>query len=226
MPGANEQSPLSFPIFHDCNSEDILRIESHKKLLCFNTGDYIFHENDTAKGIFCLSRGAAKIIKTDFEQKEKILSLAKEGDVLGLRAVIDQTRFCSSAVAIADSRCCFIPKEDVYQIIEKYPSANINIMISLCREINEIEEKIAAISDRNVPKRVAEILLMLLHDYGLDQNRFLRIMPCRDDLANLANVTSNTLMRSLNELQQRGMIGIHDNKIKILSLSRLKEIAG
>jgi CRP/FNR family transcriptional regulator len=162
----------------------------------------------------------------DMHRREKILSLAKEGDILGLRAVIDKTNFSSSAVAIVNSRCCFVPKEYVYQIIRKYPSININIMISLCEEINEIEEKIAIISDKNALKRVAEILLMLVRDYGLDRGHFLKITPPWDDLANLANITNSTLTRALNEFRQRGMISIQDNKIKIFNSGLLEEMAG
>jgi len=226
MFSANQHSPLSFPIFHGCNSEDILTIDKHKKWLSFKNGEYIFNQNASAEGIFCLSKGAAKIIRMDMQQRKKILSLAKEGDILGLRAVIDKTNFSSSAVAIVNSRCCFVPKEYVYQIIEKYPSININIMISLCKEINEIEEKIAIISDKNILKRVAEILLMLVQSYGLDQDYFLKIMPSWDDLANLANITNITLMRALNEFKRRGMIGIQNNKIKIFNSGLLEEIAG
>lgn len=224
MFSANQHSPLSFPIFRGCDSEDILRIEKHKTWVTFENGEYIFRENEPSKGIYCLSRGAAKIFRRDLQQKEKILSLAKEGDVLGLRAVIDKTNFSSSAVAIADSRCCFIPKADVYQIIEKHAAININIMLSLCSQINEIEQKITLISDKNMLRRVAEVLLMLMRSYGLDRDNFIKVVPNWDDLANLANITSGTLIRALNKMQREGWIGILNRRIKIFDSHPLEEI--
>jgi CRP-like cAMP-binding protein len=225
MFSANQHSPLSFPIFTGCDSEDILRLEKNKKWLSFENGEYIFRENEPSNGIYCLSKGAVKIIRRDSQQEEKILSLAKEGDVLGLRAVIDKTGFSSSAVAIVDSHCCFVPKAHVYQIIEKHPSININIMLSLCRQINEIEQKITLISGKNILRRVAEVLLMLMQSYGLDQDNFIKVMPSWDDLANLANITIGTLIRALNEMQQKGWIGIRNRRIKIFNSHLLEGMA-
>jgi CRP-like cAMP-binding protein len=220
-----QHSLINISILNDCDSEDIATIENRKQLLNFKNGEYIIHENEQPTGVFCLLNGAAKILKRDIRQKEKIVSLAKEGHILGLRAVIDKTDFTASAVAIVNSSCCFIPKEYISQIIEKYPSINFKIMISLCKELNEIEEKITSLTHKNVLKRVAEILLILVHNYGLDQNYFLKIMPTWDDLANLANITHNTLIRVLNEFKEIGMIGIQNKKIKIFNPNLLEEMA-
>lgn len=225
MYGETKHSPLSTQIFDGCDSDDISSIEKSTRVLCFKKGEYIFREAEPARGVFCLCKGAVKLVKMDAQRNDKILSLAKEGDLLGLRAVIDQANFSSSAVAIVDCRCCFVPQESVYQIIEKYPSINIKMMSALCKEINDIEEKIAIINIKDVPKRVAEILLLLAHDYGLSKDRSLKITPSWDDIADMANIKSSTLMRALHELRHKGVIDIQKKKIKIFNPDLLEEMA-
>lgn len=224
MLSKNQHTLINISIFNDCDSEDIKRIEQRKKLLVFNNGEYIIRESQSVEGVYCLLEGAAKIVKRDDNQNEKIISLAKKGDILGLRPVIHKTNFTSSAIAITQSSCCFIPKAYITQIIEKYPSVNVKIMISLCKEITEIEEKITSITRKNVANRIAEILLILFQNYGLDQNRFLKIMPSWEDIASMANVTKSTLTRVLNEFKQKNMIAIREKKIQIFNHERLEEL--
>ncbi|NIT99650.1 MAG: cyclic nucleotide-binding domain-containing protein, partial [Nitrosopumilaceae archaeon] len=127
---AKEHTPLNISLFDDCASEDMNEIERQKKMLNFSNGECIFCENSLALGVYCLLNGGAKIIKKDYQCQERIVSVAKKGDVLGLRSVIDQTNFTASAVAIVNSSCCFIPKENILKVIEKYPGINLKIMIS------------------------------------------------------------------------------------------------
>jgi CRP/FNR family transcriptional regulator, polysaccharide utilization system transcription regulator len=221
-----QYSLIDISIFNCCDSEDIAKIEHRKRLLNLRGGEYIVQEGEQPKGVFCLLNGAAKILKKNTRQEEKIVSLAKVGDILGLRAIIDKTNYESSVVTIVNSTCCFIPREYISQIVEKYPSISMKIIISLCKELNEIEEKITSITHKSVSKRLAEILLILVHNYGLDKNCFLRITPSWDDIASLGNITHKTLIRLLNEFKNKGIIGIQDSRIKIFSSSLLEEMVG
>jgi CRP/FNR family transcriptional regulator len=216
---------LDLAIFKDCDSKDIGRIKQKKKIITFQEGEKIIEENQSAEGVYCLLEGAAKIIRHDTQNKEKIVSLAKEGDILGLRSVIHNKNFSSTAMALVKSSFCFIPKEYITQIIEKCPSVNLKIMISLCKEINEIEEKINSITHKNVVNRIAEILLILFRNYGLDQNNYLRIMLSWDDIASMANVTKNTLTKVLNEFKQKNMIAVCEKKIQIFNHHSLEELS-
>lgn len=216
---------LDLAIFKDCDSKDIDRIKQKKKIVTFGEGEKIIEENQHVQGIYCLLEGAAKIIRHDTQNKEKIVSLAKEGDILGLRSVIHNRDFSSTAIALIESSFCFIPKEYIAQIIEKCPSVNLKIMISLCKEINEIEEKITSIIHKNVISRIAEILLILFRNYGIDQNRYLKIMLSWDDIASMANVTKNTLTKVLNEFKQKNMIAVSEKKIQIFNHHSLEELS-
>jgi CRP/FNR family transcriptional regulator len=212
-------------LFKDCDTKDISKIKHKKKFFTFQEGEKFIQENQPVKGVYCLLDGAAKIVRHDSQQKEKIVSLAKEGDILGLRSVIHKKNFASSAIAIVKSSFCYIPKEYITQIIERCPSSNMKIMISLCNEINEIEEKITSITHKNVVNRIAEILLILVHNYGLDQDHFLKIMPSWDDIASLANVTKSTLAKVLNEFRQKNMIAIREKNIQIFNPHNLEELS-
>ena len=74
MLSKNQNTLINISIFNDCDSEDVQRIEQQKKLILFSNGEYIIQENQSVEGVYCLLEGAAKIVKRDGNQKEKIVS--------------------------------------------------------------------------------------------------------------------------------------------------------
>lgn len=223
MLGKNGHSSTEISLFEECM--DVSEIEREKQLMQFVEGKFIFCEGLPVDGVYYLIDGAAKLVRTDVQGNEKVLSFAKQGDCLGLGSLIDSTHFTASAVAIVHSACYFIPKFSILQQMESDPSVNIKIMGALCREIDALEEKIASLKHANVIKRVSEILLDLFRDYGTDNHRFLKIMPAWNDIANLANISTNTLARVFNDLKKEGLIAIHNKKIRISNPKQLEKFA-
>lgn len=223
MLGKNRNSLIEIPLFEDC--ADSSEIDQAKQLARFAEGMCIFCEGLPVDGVYYLLEGAAKLVKVNAQGNEKILSFAKKGDCLGLGALIDSTHFTASAIAIVDSTCYFIPKTSILEQMESDSSVNIKIMSVLCREIDSIEEKITRIKHGNVDKRVAEILLDLFHDYGMDDHRFLNIVPSWNDIANLANISANTLARVFSDLKKEGLISTQNKKIRISNPKRLEKLA-
>lgn len=223
MLGKDGYSPIEISLFEDCTETG--EMERKKHLAYFAEGKFIFREGLPVNGVYYLIDGAAKIVKTDAHGEEKILTLAKTGDCLGLGSLIDSTHFTASAIAIVNSTCHFIPKLNILQKMETDPSINIKIMSALCKEIDAIEEKITQITHDNVVKRVAELLLDLFRNYGTDDHRFLKIVPSWNDIANIANISNNTLVNVFNDFKRKGIIAIQNKKIRIYKTELLKELA-
>lgn len=219
----NGHSLSEISLFEDC--ADSGEIDRAKQLTKFVGGKFMFREGLPVDGVYYLIEGAAKLVKTDAQGNEKVLSFAKKGDCMGLGSLIDSTHFTASAIAVIDSTCYFIPKISILQQMESDSSVNIRIMSALCREIDSIEEKITRIKHGNVVKRVAEILLDLFHDYGMDDHRFLKIVPSWNDIANLANISTNTLVRVFSDFKKEGLISTQNNKIRIFNPKLLEKLA-
>lgn len=223
MLGKNRHSLIEIPLFEDC--ADSSEIDQAKQIARFAESKFIFREGLPVDGVYYLLEGAAKLVKMDAQGNEKILSFAKKGDCLGLGSLIDSTHFTISAIAIVESTCHFIPKISILQQMESDASVNIKIMGALCRDIDSIEEKIARIKHGSVVNRVAEILLDLFYDYGMDDHRFLKIVPSWNDIANLANISKNTLVRVFSDLKKEGLISTQDKKIRISNPKSLEKLA-
>lgn len=223
---SNNQKVLlqQFSIFEGVGAAEIMQIEERKKAQKLKKGEYIFRENEEARGVFCLKYGSAKIVKTGSSGREQILSLARPGDVFGLRSTINGTLYSVSVICLEDCSGCFIERENLFSLLEVCPRLKLNVMKILCDEIDEIEERILRLKVKPLLLRVVELILLLYKSYGVDKGNRLQISLTRNDLANIIHITRRSLNRVLSKLQTQELIRFGDDGIFILNIDGLKQI--
>jgi CRP-like cAMP-binding protein len=89
-------------VFNVLDNEEFEDLNKHKTCSSYKKGQYVFNEQGMPSGLFCINTGKIKLSTTGFDGKEQILSLAKEGEILGYRALISDERYHCSAVALED----------------------------------------------------------------------------------------------------------------------------
>ena len=93
-----------------------------------------------------------------------------------------------------------------------------------CRELGEANTYITDIAQKTVRERLAEILIHLKNDFGLDDNNILQISLTREELANIVGTATESVIRLLSEFKQDKFINLNGRKITILDESSLIRI--
>jgi len=65
--------------------------------MTYKRGQIIFSEGGFSYGLHCINLGKIKIYQLGDEGKEQIVRLAREGDVLGYRALLSANRYNATA---------------------------------------------------------------------------------------------------------------------------------
>lgn len=215
---------LAHTPFHDCGTEVLLNSFPGKQYLHFEKDEFLFHELQSAEGVFCLSTGKVKVSKRGMDQKEYITRLAKPGYLLGL-SLFTSTVYANSAVALEKASACFIHKDEFIPFVKNNPDVLIQIMKHLCYEIEVIEQKISGMTHKSSRQRLAETLLMLRSTYGLDKHNFLKVMLPIQDLANFVRIGESIMCRLLNNLVSEQIISVQGERIQLLNIDKLYEMA-
>lgn len=215
---------LAHTPFHDCSAELLLNSFSGKQYLQFEKDEFLFQEHQPADGVFCLYSGKVKVSKKGKDQKEYITRLAKPGCVLGL-SLFTNTVYANSAVALEKAGACFIHKDEFIPFVKNNPDVLIQIMKHLCYEIEVVEQKISGMACKSSRQRLAETLLMLRSTYGMDKHSFLRVMLPIQDLANFVRIGESIMRRLLNNLVSERIISVQGERIRLLNIDKLYEIA-
>ena len=102
-----------------------------KKIISFEKNEFVYHTNETAKGIYCIYSGSIKVFKQLTNKKKITIHKASDGEIIGFNS-ITQGRFNNSAIALKDTTACFIPLEEMNKLIKLVSAATEMILSSKC----------------------------------------------------------------------------------------------
>jgi CRP-like cAMP-binding protein len=231
-----KQSDISVPFCDKCaletgslfkylTREEVDMINFEKEFRQFRRGDILYKEGSRISGFYCIHTGIIKVFKTGLDGKEQIIRFAKPGDIIAYRSVLSNEVACTSAKVIEDCQVCFIPSEILISLIKSNSSYALEILKLACHELGEANSFITDIAQKTVRERLAEILLLLLNDFGLDEQNYLQISLTREELANIVGTATESVIRLLSEFKTDRLIELNGRKIKILNKKGLEKIS-
>ena len=220
---------------HNCNVKDITPfkalndteldiIADNKTCVVFKKGQIIMHEGNKPNGVYCIMKGKSKIHKLGIEGKEQIIRFAKNSDMLGYRSVLSDEPLSASVTALEDTYACFIPKNELFEVIEINSSFSMSLMKIACHELGEAGKIITNLAQKTVRERLAEILLLLERIFGVTEEGNLDVSLTREEIANLVGTATESTIRLLSEFKEDKLIILKGRKIKLVDKSKLAKI--
>jgi CRP/FNR family transcriptional regulator, polysaccharide utilization system transcription regulator len=212
-------------IFKFLSPDEVISINFAKDFRQYKRGDILYQEGNRISGFYCINSGIIKVFKTGFDGKEQIIRFAKQGDIIAYRSVLSNEPACTSAKVIEDCQVCFIPSEILISFIKTNSNFALELMKLACHELGEANSFITDIAQKTVRERLAEILLYLVNDFGLDNQQFLNISLTREELANIVGTATESVIRLLSEFKSDKLVELNGRRIKILNTKGLEKIS-
>jgi CRP-like cAMP-binding protein len=212
-------------VFRFLTRDETDRLNFEKDFRHYKRGDILYNEGNRISGFYCINSGIIKVFKTGVDGKEQIIRFARKGEIIAYRSVLSNEPACTSAKVIEDCQVCFIPSELLIQFVKTNPAFAFEIVKLTCHELAEANSYITDIAQKTVRERVAEVLLNLVKDFGLDEQKYLRISLTREELANIVGTATESVIRLLSEFKGDRLIELNGRKIKILDLRGLEKIS-
>ena len=212
-------------IFKHLTSEEVEMLNFEKDFRHYKRGDVLYREGNRISGFYCIHKGIIKVFKTGFDGKEQIIRFAKPGEIIAYRSVLSNEPACTSAKVIEDCQVCFIPTEILITLIKSNPSFSLELLRLACHELGEANSFITDIAQKTVRERLAEILLLLMNDFGIDEQNNLKISLTREELANIVGTATESVIRLLSEFKSEQLVELNGRKIRILNKKGLLKIS-
>jgi CRP-like cAMP-binding protein len=199
----------------------------HNNKVCslVKKGKILYEEGSRLTGIYCVNKGILKIYKTGIEGKEQIIKFAKEGDVIGYRSVLNGEPACTSVKILEDSMLCHISTAELYHLLRENSEFGIELLQIACKELGSANNYITDIAQKSVRERLAEVLLHLKDEFGINNEGVVSIALTREELANIIGTATESVIRLLSEFKSEGIIELQGRKIKLLDIIKLKKIS-
>ncbi|MCK5825098.1 MAG: Crp/Fnr family transcriptional regulator [Ichthyobacteriaceae bacterium] len=199
-------------------------ITDNKTCVVFKKGQIIMHEGNNPNGVYCLKHGKCKTHKLGIEGKEQIIRFAKSGDLLGYRAILSDEPLSASITALEETRACFIPRQELFELIEQSPSFSMQLMKVACHDLGEAGRIITNLAQKTVRERLAEMLLLLESTFGVTSDGNLDVSLTREEIANLVGTATESTIRLLSEFKEDKLIVLKGRKIKLVERGKLAKL--
>ncbi len=216
---------VSSSVFKSLTPEENIFVDSQKLCKEYKRGEVIYREGSRMNGVFCLNSGILKLYKTGSDGKEQIVAFAREGDLTGYRSVLSNEPACTTSAVIDDAYICFIPSSVIFQLIKTNGEFALALMQLTCKELNQANSYIKDIAQKTVRERLAEALLMLENNFGVNAEGFLNIILTREELANIVGTATESVIRLLSEFKSENTIFMEGKRIKLVNKKYLEKLA-
>lgn len=204
--------------------DTLKKLSEECEIRVYRKKEEIYKEENYPKGIYFLNKGKLKTCKLNDQAKELITGLYKEGDFFGYLALLEESKYSDSAVALEDVEVCLIPKDDFYALVYKNSEVSRKFIKMLSDNLRDKEEQLLKFAYNSVRKKVADALVTLYDRYKNEADKNFTISISREDLANLAGIATESTIRTLSDFKEEKLIEINVSKITILNYEKLSKI--
>ncbi|MGB0980585.1 MAG: Crp/Fnr family transcriptional regulator [Winogradskyella sp.] len=207
------------------SKEELKIISDSKTSKKIEKGEVIFNEGKKLKGVFCVRNGVSKLSKTDTLDKDHIVKIASQGQILGQRSIFANEKTNLSAEAINTMEVCHIPKKEFLSLLKKNLKFTQKVLELMAIDLRFADNALINMAQKTVPQRIALTLLYLEKNFGVDTDKYISLVVKREDIANLVGTAKEACIRSLTKLKKEGLIITNGKRIKIADHKRLQTIA-
>ncbi len=213
-------------LFSSLKDEELNDLDKITKMEEIKRRQPIYLPGDPANTVYLLKAGRVKISRVTEDGKEFTLAILEPGEVFGELEVLEGSPRDTVAEALDDISICVLQRKDFEEVLQKNPDLTIRLTKLIGSRLKKIESRIEDLVFRDVPTRLAHLLLSLSRDFGEQKEDGVRlnVKMTHQELANLIGSTRETVSATLNDFKRQGLIQQDHHAITIRDQERLASI--
>ena len=190
-------------------------------------GDVLYSPQDGAERLFILKKGRVQVYELDRGGEEITLSVVEGGNVFGEMALTGQSLQGLYVRALVPSTVVSLRRDDLEGLIMKKPEVGLRLVRELAERLHASEARYTDIVGKDVPTRLATLILSLVDSEGLVGNESYRI-PTRythEQLASMIGCKRVAVTRAFSRLREFGAVEVKECHILVKDLETFKSPA-
>ena len=174
-------------------------------------GGVVLREGENTNAIYFILNGALKVLVSDADGREVILTILGRGELFGEMGAIDDNPRSATVVATQSSDLVVINKSDFQQILSDHFEVALAIMRGLANRLRVADRNIESLALLDVYGRVARLLLD--QSEVVDGRRVINRPMTKQDIAKMIGASREMVSRVMKDLQLQGLIEESDDCI-------------
>jgi CheY-like chemotaxis protein/CRP-like cAMP-binding protein len=197
--------------------------DDYGQIFNYNKNETIYKEGHNSNTIYLIIKGAVKCFKFDEKGKELTTALHKEDDLFGYTSFTQNIPYKETAKAIKDLEMVGVSKAELKEVLLNNHKVTLEVIQLLTDDLTGIKDQLLQMAYSSVQKKTASTILRFAEKINSNPEDSIKIS--RNDLASVAGIATETLIRTISDFKKQGLIDLEGRNIKVLDIQKLQNIS-
>ena len=190
-------------------------------------GEILFDPSDLNETLFVLKSGRVRTYRRSPEGREFTLAVMEGGTVFGELALTSQETREAYAQCMEDSEITILRHADLERLILRKPRVGLNLIRLIGERLSAYERRLEDLGLKEVPARLASLLLLLIEGEGLRTRTGYKIPICytHHHLGTMIGANREAVTRAFTQLREAGMVEVENRLIHVRDIEALERAA-
>jgi CRP/FNR family transcriptional regulator, cyclic AMP receptor protein len=143
------------PLFALLDDEETAVLAAQVEVKTFTQRQRIWKIGDPGGRAYVLVSGVVRVTTVDEDHQEVVVDQPAEGEFFGFASMLDQTAHQTEAVALEESVCLEVDRNDIATLLQRKPHAGMDMLTVLGRQFHASQQLVRVRANRN-PNDVIE----------------------------------------------------------------------
>src|SRR5229473_542117 len=143
------------PLFALLDEEETAVLAGQVEIKTFTPRQRIWKIGDPGGQAYVMVSGTVRVTTVDEDHQEVVVDEPAEGEFFGFASMLEQTPHQTNALALEETGCLEISRDDISTLLERKPHAGMDLLTTLGRQLHAAQALVRLRANRN-PNEVIE----------------------------------------------------------------------
>lgn len=137
------------PLFALLDDEEAAVLANQVQLVTFAPRQRIYKTGDSKGQAYVVVSGRVRVTTVDQDQQEIVIDEPTHGEFFGFASMLDQTPHQTEAVAVDETVCVEVDRDDIAVLLQRKPLAGMDMLQVLGRQFHASQQLVRLRAQRN-----------------------------------------------------------------------------
>jgi uncharacterized membrane protein len=144
------------PLFALLDDDELKVLAAQVEFRTFGARQRIYKIGDPAGHAYVLLSGAVQVTSIDEDGQDVVFDEPTSGDFFGFASMLDQTPHQTNAIALENTTCLEVDRDDILTLIHQKPHAGMDMLTVLGRHLHAAQGLVRGRAARNPNEMIEE----------------------------------------------------------------------
>jgi CRP/FNR family cyclic AMP-dependent transcriptional regulator len=137
------------PLFALLDDEETAVLAGQVEVKTFAPRQRIWKIGDLGGKAYVMVSGSVRVTMVDEDQQDVVVDQPAQGEFFGFASMLDQTAHQTEAIAVEDSVCIEVDRNDISVLLQRKPHAGMDMLTVLGRQFHASQQLVRVRASRN-----------------------------------------------------------------------------